>query len=162
MVAKTLEICRMREPDLDGVLRIEELSFSSPWSRGMFLTELRDNPFSNLLVARLNEGNRQDQDTPVVGYCCFWLIFGEIHIMNLAVHPDHRRQRVACRLVEEILAVGRTQGIKKLHLEVRKSNDPARKLYEKYGFYVVGVRGKYYDHPREDALLMALDLDQEI
>jgi ribosomal-protein-alanine N-acetyltransferase len=180
--------------DLDEVMKIEEASFSSPWSRGMFLTELKDNPFSTLLVARLGlpsdiaQLKSEDQalsvrargvgdtclpagrseDEPlvlphgpphrIVGYCCFWIVFGEVHIMNLAVHPDYRRKGIATRLVEVVTSISRHEMVQMVHLEVRKSNEFARKLYEKFGFRVIGVRPNYYTHPREDALLMVLEL----
>ena len=148
----------MTEKDLDEVIRIEEVSFSSPWSRGMFLTELRDNPFSTLLIAKLDFTAGRDEHSELVGYCCFWVIFNEVHIMNLAVHPDWKRKGFGTRLVEETLSVSRDQGVKKIHLEVRQSNDQARRLYEKFGFKVIAVRPNYYNHPREDAVLMAVDL----
>ncbi len=170
--------------DLDEVMRIEEGSFSSPWSRGMFLGELKDNPFSNFLTARLIDPNRmggtclplpvrqagagRSEDKPwvsphgpphiIVGYCCFWVVFGEVHIMNLAVHPDWRRKGIATRFVEETISISRKQAVQKIHLEVRRSNEPARRLYEKFGFEVIAIRPNYYTQPREDALLMAMDL----
>ena len=78
--------------------------------------------------------------------------------MNLAVHPDWKRRGIGSRLVEETLSISRDHGVKKTHLEVRQSNDQARRLYEKFGFQVIAVRPNYYTHPREDAVLMALDL----
>lgn len=149
----------MAREDLGEVMRIEDAAFSSPWSRGMFLTELRDNPFSNLLVARLPPGPGEDPRSRLVGYCCFWLVFGEVHIMNLAVDPEWRRKGIARALVEEVLAISKKNTVKKVHLEVRRSNEAARALYEHMGFSVVGSRRNYYDRPREDALLMALDLN---
>lgn len=144
--------------DLDEVMRIEEGSFSSPWSRGMFLSELKDNPFSNLLVARLSQPVGLSTQKSLLGYCCFWVVFGEVHIMNLAVHPDSRRKGIAMRLVEEAISISRKHAVQKIHLEVRQSNDPARRLYEKFGFKVIAVRSNYYAQPREAALLMALEL----
>jgi ribosomal-protein-alanine N-acetyltransferase len=142
----------MAGEDLDEVMKIEEVSFSSPWSRGMFLSELKDNPFSNLLTAKLIDSHQ------IIGYSCFWIVFGEVHIMNLAVHPDWRRKGIATRLVEKAISTSHQHAVKKLHLEVRRSNEPARRLYEKFGFQVVAVRSNYYAQPREDALLMAMDL----
>ncbi len=148
----------MTSEDLAEVMRIEEVSFSTPWSKGMFLTELRDNPFSNLLVARGPARPGEHPRGRVVGYCCFWLLFGEVHIMNLAVDPASRREGIARRLVEDVLRVSRENRVSSVHLEVRKSNDAARLLYEHLGFKAVGIRRNYYDRPREDALLMALKL----
>ncbi len=144
--------------DLDEVMRIEDSSFSSPWSRGMFLSELKDNPFANLLTARLIQPEDLSAQKSLLGYCCFWVVFGEVHIMNLAVHPDWRRKGIATRLVEETILISRKNAVQKIHLEVRRSNDPARNLYEKFGFGLIAIRPNYYSQPREDALLMALDL----
>jgi len=155
-----ITISRMTDHDLAEVMQIEKVSFSTPWSKGMFLTELRDNPFSRLLVAKPDPPAGKVQPAkPVVGYCCFWIIFGEVHIMNLAVRPDWRKRGIASRLVEETLSICRQQGVKKIHLEVRESNDLARRLYEKFGFRVVTIRPNYYSQPRENAILMALELD---
>ncbi len=79
--------------------------------------------------------------------------------MNLAVHPDWKRKGIGSRLVEETLSISRDNGVNKVHLEVRQSNDQAKRLYEKFGFQVIAVRPNYYTHPREDAVLMALDLE---
>jgi ribosomal-protein-alanine N-acetyltransferase len=158
MAFNKLEISKMVGEDLDEVMKIEEVSFSSPWSRGMFLTELRDNPFSTLLAAKVIHPRGEVAEAHLVGYCCFWIVFGEVHIMNLAVHPDWRRKGIGTRLVEEAISISRKQAVQKIHLEVRRSNDSARKLYEKFGFQVIAVRPNYYTQPREDALLMALEL----
>jgi ribosomal-protein-alanine N-acetyltransferase len=124
----------------------------------MFLSELKDNPFSNLLTAKLSQPVGLSTQKSLLGYCCFWVVFGEVHIMNLAVHPDSRRKGIAMRLVEEAISISRKHAVQKIHLEVRQSNDPARRLYEKFGFKVIAVRSNYYAQPREDALLMALEL----
>jgi ribosomal-protein-alanine N-acetyltransferase len=158
MAFSKFEISRMVGEDLDEVMKIEEMSFSSPWSRGMFLTELKDNPFSTLLTAKVIHSRGETEETNLVGYCCFWIVFGEVHIMNLAVHPDWRRKGIGTRLVEEAISISRRHEVQKIHLEVRRSNDSARKLYEKFGFKVIAVRPNYYTQPREDALLMALEL----
>jgi ribosomal-protein-alanine N-acetyltransferase len=124
----------------------------------MFLSELKDNPFSTLLTARLIQPGDLSTQKSLLGYCCFWTVFGEVHIMNLAIHPDWRRKGIATRLVEETISISRKNAVQKIHLEVRRSNDPARSLYEKFGFKVIAIRSNYYSQPREDALLMALDL----
>lgn len=142
----------MQSEDLPQVMEIEHLSFSSPWSRSSFLQEL-DNPSSRTLVA--------ESDGRVTGYLCCWCVAGEIHILNVAVHPGYRRQGIARRLMEEILVRARTEGVRTISLEVRRGNLPAVSLYHRLGFHQVGVRRRYYENG-EDALLMVCLLEDGI
>jgi len=138
--------------DLDEVLFIERASFPNPWSRRAFLHELRDNPMAKLWVARGEPGGS------ALGYLCIWFIVDEVHITNLAVHPSWRRQGVAGALIGTILARCRAEGAARAILEVRPSNDEARRLYESFGFRTVGRRKGYYFDNGEDALVMEVDL----
>ena len=91
----------------------------------------------------------------MAGYCATWFILDEVHINNLAVRPEHPRPRArvgACWRVS--LAEGARQGAPRATLEVRRSNEAARRLYERFGFHVAGVRRDYYSHPTEDALVL--------
>jgi ribosomal-protein-alanine N-acetyltransferase len=138
----------LRSPDeIDAVLAIEEASFTNPWSRDMYLAELKNEGVSFFYLARDN-GRR------VVGFCSFWRVLDELHINNLAVVPEIRRQGVASALLERVIAEGARFGIRRAMLEVRESNVPARQLYEKFGFEVAGTRSKYYTNPIEDALVL--------
>ena len=141
----------MRRDDLPEVLAIESLSFSEPWTEEMFLHELLPDGISHVLVARPDArlGPR------IAGFLCAWIVSGELHINNLAVHPIYRRRGVASQLLEEMLRRAKERGAKAGHLEVRASNEAAKRLYQQYGFKTVGRRRNYYDHPREDAILMA-------
>lgn len=141
--------------DLDLLVRLEQDSFSAPWTRKMFEAELEGNPFSRLLVARRppDRGGAPE----VVGYVCFWLVFEELRLMNLAVAPAARRRGVARALVRRALAQGLAGGATRAVLEVRASNVAARRLYEAEGFTTYAVRAKYYRDPIEDALLMSLE-----
>ncbi len=141
----------MRREDLDRVMEIEEICFSSPWSRWMFLSEISDNPFSTSLVARNLSGR-------VVAYICFWIVFDEVHLMNLAVHPSERRRDIAQELLRIALEKGKRQGARVATLEVRRSNEAAKRLYERNGFALVSVRRNYYADPKEDALLFGKSL----
>lgn len=142
---------RMTPTDIKTVCEIENLSFSVPWSREMFVAEIREDPFSYFLVARENEARQ------VVGYVCFLVVFDELHLMNLAVHPLWRRLGIGEELVKNALEVGREKEVKMVTLEVRASNEAARGLYEKLGFRMVAIRRGYYTHPKEDALILRLD-----
>ena len=141
----------MRKADLDEILWIEEASFGSPWSRASFEAELRKE-YSTCRVA-VAVGR-------VVGYIVVWYVVDEIHIANVAVHPDWRRQGVAERLISRVLEEG--EGFFWVGLEVRSSNRAARALYRKLGFREVGIRRQYYVQEREDAVLMAKRLELEV
>jgi ribosomal-protein-alanine N-acetyltransferase len=144
----------LRVHDLDAVLAIERVSFPHPWSRQAFLYELRENRVARLWVARL-----PDPDGPVVGYLCLWFIADEVHVTNLAIHPEHRHRGVARHLLGTLLELYRQQGALRAALEVRPSNHQARRLYEGFGFRQVGLRKGYYFDTGEDALLMEARLD---
>lgn len=133
--------------DIDAVLGIEEASFTSPWTRDMHLAELKNQGVSFLFLAR-NGGGR------IVGFCSFWRVLDELHVNNLAVLPECRRLGVASALLTRVLGEGERLGARRVMLEVRRSNDPARELYQKFGFSVAGIRSKYYTNPVEDALML--------
>jgi ribosomal-protein-alanine N-acetyltransferase len=135
------------EADIDDILRIESISFTNPWTREMYLSELEHRDVSFFYIAR-------DAVGEAVGFCSCWLVLDEIHINNLAVLPEHRRSGVASALIEHVLKEGGARGAHRATLEVRRSNEPARKLYEKFGFTVTGVRRGYYTRPDEDALVL--------
>ena len=142
----------MRVQDLRQVLEIERGSFGNPWSSALFLQELRI-PFSRIVVVR----PAGHDDEPIVGYLCRWFVADEIHILNLAVHPRHRRRGIAAILMREALREARAGGADAITLEVRRSNAGARRLYESLRFEEVGVRRNYYGRG-EDALIMRLQL----
>lgn len=139
--------------DLDEVLAIEGVSFVTPWSRGAFLHELKENALARGWIAR-----DSGPEPRVLGYLCLWEVAPEIHITNLAVHPDWRRRGIARSLLTAILADARRRGLTVAFLEVRPTNTEARSLYEGLGFQVVGRRKGYYFDTGEDALLMEADL----
>ncbi len=130
--------------DLSAVLKIEHASFPCPWKPEFFLSEI-NNPYARLVVA--------ERAGEVVGYCCCWLVADEVHILDVAVHPDHRRCGIGKLLLQEILAEARQNGACSASLEVRASNLPAIALYQALGFQQVAIRQGYYENG-EDALLM--------
>jgi ribosomal-protein-alanine N-acetyltransferase len=140
---------------LPELLRIEEACFSAPWSRKMFEAELTGNPFARFLVARL--ANRDEMAKTIVGYLCFWIVFDEVRLMNLAVIEAERRRGIATALVSRALGIGMAEGAVRAMLEVRASNHAARALYERMGFRPFSTRARYYTDPVEDAVLMYLE-----
>ncbi len=133
--------------DLDAVLAIEAESFSSPWTREMYLAELENVGVSFCYLAR-------DEAGQAVGFCSFWRIVDELHINNLAVLPAYRRRGIGSTLLMFVLKEGSGLGARSATLEVRRSNEEARRLYERFGFAAAGVRRGYYTNPVEDALVM--------
>ncbi len=135
----------MREDDLPEILKIERISFSTPWSEYSFLNEI----FKKYAISRVAMFERN-----IVGYICTNYVLHEAHILNLAVHPDFRRQGIATVMMDEALKELKKKGCVFIYLEVRASNTSAIKFYELFKFKVVDVRKKYYINPNEDALLM--------
>ena len=141
--------------DVAAIWAIEKLSFPLPWSRWNFLAEL-GHPMSHTLVA----GPSSPGPWKVWGYIVFWVVADEMHILNLAVHPDYRRQGIGQRLLTEALNQARALGAAVAWLEVRPSNSPALNLYHSLGFKEVGRRPHYYNDTQEDAILLALTWDE--
>jgi ribosomal-protein-alanine N-acetyltransferase len=138
------------DADLDGVLAVESESFTNPWTREMYEWELRNQSVCHIYVVRT-------ADCPVVGFCAFWLVVDEIHINNIAMRPHYRGRGLGTALVRHVLAEGTRMGAQRATLEVRASNEGARRLYERLGFYVAATRRNYYTHPVEDALILWWD-----
>ncbi len=138
------------EQDLDGVLAVESESFTNPGTREMYAWELQNRSMCHILLVRTAECH-------VAGFCAFWLVFDEVHINNIAMRPGFRAQGIGTALLTQVLAEGHQLGARRATLEVRASNAGARRLYERMGFYVAGVRRNYYSDPVEDALILWRD-----
>jgi ribosomal-protein-alanine N-acetyltransferase len=140
--------------DLDDVLAIERASFQTPWSRGAFRYELTQNRVAKCSVVRWRGR--------LVGYLCLWEIGHEIHVTNLATHPDVRRHGLARALLSAVLDDARAREVTLAFLEVRPTNAEALGLYESFGFRVIGRRKGYYFDTGEDALVMEARLSGEV
>ncbi|MGQ0695179.1 MAG: ribosomal protein S18-alanine N-acetyltransferase [Nitrospiraceae bacterium] len=141
---------------LPEILHLEEACFSAPWTRKMLEAELTGNQFANFLLAREQEDTGASVST-VVGYHCFWIVFEELRLMNLAVRASCRRRGIGQALVAEAIRMGLAQGTTRAVLEVRASNRAACTLYHRMGFAQISTRLNYYSNPVEDALLMEMD-----
>jgi len=152
----SLSIGRMTEHDLLEVAEIEELSALSAWGWDAYHKELQSPEDVIMLVARseLAESN-PNQDTAVAGFIISRLVAGELHINNVAIRPECRRQGIATHLLEAVLREGRRSSARMALLEVRAGNSAAQGLYRRCGFQVTGRRRRYYNQPAEDALLMS-------
>lgn len=137
----------MSAEDIDSVLEISSLSFSSPWSRESYIKELA-NPIATYFVAKF--------DNKVVGFIGTWIVLDESDITNVAVHPDYRNKGIASKLIENLIKYCREQKCTSFILEVRCSNNSAISIYEKHDFVREGIRKGYYEDNKEDAILMRL------
>lgn len=138
------------DADLDGVLAVEAESFTNPWTREMYAWELQNRSICHIFVVRT-------PTRPVAGFCAFWLVLDEIHINNVAILPTLRGQGMGTGLMQRVFEEARRLGARRATLEVRASNTGARRLYERLGFHVAGVRPSYYTNPVEDALILWRD-----
>jgi [ribosomal protein S18]-alanine N-acetyltransferase len=138
------------DDDLAGVLEVENESFTNPWTREMYSWELQNRSVCHIFVVRT-------PDCKVAGFCAFWLVFDEMHINNVAMRPKFRGRGIGTALLHHALAAGQKLGARRATLEVRASNDGARRLYDRLGFYIAGTRRNYYSHPVEDALILWRD-----
>jgi len=142
-----IRIEKMRLAHLDDVMEIEEKCYGEHhWSRDSFVSEI-DNAISEYICA-VNAQNRCE------GYLGLWKITDEAHITNFAVHPDCQKQGIGHFLLTSAIDICYREKIKFITLEVRVSNEKAKKIYEKFGFKSLGVRKRYYQNNGEDALIM--------
>lgn len=144
-----MRIVKMQPEHVAAVAEMERQCFSDPWSEKSVASEL-DNPLSLWLIA--------EADGVVAGYVGSQTVLDSADMMNLAVSQDFRRQGVGEQLVNSLTEALAEKGVKTLLLEVRISNEPAKELYQKLGFEIVGKRPRYYEKPREDALILRKEL----
>lgn len=137
----------MEKTDVDNVIAIEAKAYGEHhWSKESFMNELANE------LARYYSAF--DENGELVGYAGCWQILEEVHITNIAVSPDFRRNKIGEKLLRQIIDDCYKNKAKYITLEVRVSNIPAISLYEKFGFKSLGVRKGYYQNNNEDALIM--------
>lgn len=139
-------ICPMKLEDLNEVYDINIKSLKSPWSLGSLNDEF-SNTLSYYVVCK-------NSSKKVVGFGGMWLVCGEGNITNIAVHPNFRHMGIGSKIVTELCNICTKNNCSDLTLEVRISNTPAIKLYEKIGFKNEGIRKNFYSNPTEDAIIM--------
>ena len=146
------EIIPMTAQQVGQVEEIERQCFQDPWSRQLLEEQLCLEGAVSLAAVTA--------DGYILGYASAQTVLDEGYINNVAVRPENRRQGVASRLLEELCRRGVEMGLAFLTLEVRASNQAAQALYAKHGYLEVGCRRNYYEHPREDAILMTLEFEK--
>lgn len=148
-------IARMERAHLVQVLWIERESYTNPWPEEAFVHEIESNPVGRPLVA-----TTLVPPVEVVGYVVTWVVFENLHVQNVAVHPAHRRGGVARKLLDRAFEDALDHKAEVALLEVRRSNTAAQELYRSLGFVDDGVREGYYTLPVEDALLFRRELSR--
>ena len=144
MESNIVEILKMSVKDLDLIAANLEIDFDNFWNYNVFKAEL-ENGNSKYLVAKV--------DNKIVGFAGIIPILDEADISNIVVHKSFRNQKIGSLLLSSLIDLANSLELKVLNLEVRESNVPAIKLYEKFGFEVCGIRKKYYNNA-QDAVLM--------
>ena len=144
---------KMTEKHVAQVAELEKICFgTAAWSEKSIASEL-NNALSLWIVAVENE--------KVLGYVGSQTVMGETDMMNVAVHPDYRKQGIATGLITELIGALKKRESHCLTLEVRASNEPAKNLYKMLDFEEIGIRKNYYRNPREDALILRKEWQNE-
>jgi len=141
---RQIKLIPLEKEHIDEVYEIEKASYSNPWTKFGFFAELR-NPFSKPYVLKLED--------KIVGYIVLWDYGESLHIANITVHPQYRRMGLGRYMIKFAKQLARELGMKTVTLEVRESNEPARRLYESEGFVAVGVIKGYYPDNHENAII---------
>lgn len=140
-----IEYRKMRKEDVPFISRLEEETFTMPWSAASFLRMIEQEDTAYFVA---------EENGHIIGGCGLFLIAGEGNITNVVVVPEARRRGVATGLLTYLMAEGDRVGLTAYTLEVRVSNAAAIGLYEKLGFVSEGVRPHFYEKPTEDAVIM--------
>ena len=153
------ELRRMRPDDLEEVMVIERAAFRHPWSTELFRREL-EHDWSTILVCvePLTSAAGGRATERIVGFLIYWLVHDEVHILNVATSPQHRRRGIAQLLMAETERRAMQAGAMLMTLEVRRSNQAALELYRAFDYRAVGVRPNYYVDEGEDAIVMVKEL----
>lgn len=143
------EFFRLGPEDIAEVAALEKQCFSMPWQEKQFRLAFEQKIFSVFGLRRQGV---------LVAYIAVYMTHYEIEVLNIASHPEYRRQGLAKRLLGLLLRIGEKMGIESAVLEVRRTNIPAIRLYESFGFTQCGVRRHYYTDTNEDALVYNKEL----
>ncbi|MFM1870321.1 MAG: ribosomal-protein-alanine N-acetyltransferase [Pseudomonadota bacterium] len=149
-----MRLLPMAVRDLDEVIEVESLSHQSTWTKGNFVDSLNAGYWAYCL-RRLAEDD-EDPDE-LIAYCVLLPSVNELELLNITVHPDYRKKGYAQKILEIMEDLALSRSMESIFLEVRYGNQPAKNLYQKFGFEQVGLRKDYYpliSGGREDAIIM--------
>jgi ribosomal-protein-alanine N-acetyltransferase len=150
VTARTIR--EMTAGDMPPVMEIERSCFITPWTEGMFRSQLRfrDQAINLVLV----------EEGIVVGYAAAWIAYDEIHLLSIAVAPAARRRGLGGEILGAVMDRGRARSADRVILEVREGNAAARAFYRVHGFVDIGMRRRYYSDTDEDAIIMEYVFDE--
>jgi [ribosomal protein S18]-alanine N-acetyltransferase len=135
------------EHDLHEVAELEARCFTNPWSRDMLARELAQSDVAHVFLLRL-------PDRRLAGFCSCWIVADELHVNTLVIDMPYRQRRLGVGLMRLVMEEAARRGATRATLEVRESNEAARRLYASLGFQLVARRSRYYSQPEEDALIL--------
>jgi len=141
----------MKREDIPNIMILEKELFSTAWEEEMFLEEI-EKQYAYVLEIK----------DKVIGYICGWKLVDEFNITNIAVAKDYQQKGLGQKLVQFLIGKILNERCFKFFLEVRKSNNAAKMLYEKIGFKLLGSRKNYYHSPQEDALIFGMNIIENI
>ena len=142
-------ISKMQDEDIEEALLTEQSHNIHILSKNILKEDIKNKNY-NYLVAKNNDGK-------IIGYIGISYVLDSADIISIVVHKDYTQKGIATLLLQEIFKFAKDNNIQKLMLEVRRSNIPAQKLYEKHGFKQIAIRNNYYDNT-EDALIYEKEL----
>lgn len=140
----------MELTDIEQVMEVEKQSFTTTWSKEIFIQELAVNDHAHYFVVEIEER--------IIGYVGLWVVFEDAQITNIAIIPEFRGHKIGERLFRFVLQQAVKMGVERLSLEVRASNIIAQRLYRKFGLVPGGIRKNYYTDNQEDAIVMWVKL----
>ncbi len=140
----------MEIADVDQVMEVERVSFTTPWTTDIFYQEIVDNQYAYYYVIEWNGR--------IVGYVGTWVVLEDAQVTNIAIMPELRGNKLGEKLFQYMLLQVKLIGATRLSLEVRESNIPAQKLYRKFGLVPGGIRKNYYTDNQEDAIVMWVNI----
>lgn len=146
------EVLRMTPADLAAVTELEKETFSIPWSRQGFEDALKREENCFLVIKQGEE---------ILGYCGYYKVFEEAEVMNVCIKKSRRKEGLGSLMMKRLIQEAEAEGVQRMVLEVRVSNESAIHMYEKLGFASLGIRKDFYEIPREDAMIMEADLPNQ-
>jgi ribosomal-protein-alanine N-acetyltransferase len=157
----------MQPSDMRAVMSLEAISHSHPWTQGQFLDSLTAGHWAYCIRPEITAKEESLSNLPALwGYCILYPAVDELHLLNITIDPLLRRNGIGSRVMQAIEGIAIEQKMSRIILEVRPSNIPAVKLYERMGYAIIGVRRGYYPADevtgkREDAGVMAKSITLE-
>ncbi len=147
----------MTPQDIPTVTELGRTAFSEPWSEGGFAAALSGERNQFFVAEKTDLNVTEESDSYIAGYCGLYALGDEAELVNIAVSATDRRRGIGASLLETVLTSAGLQGVGRIYLEVRVSNEAAIRLYEEHGFKPCGIRKNFYRFPDEDALLMSYE-----